>query len=49
MKRQIQAAVQAWKLWNDDTRSGSLAAVVVAIAFIGPVVYQLWKFNRASR
>jgi len=49
MKQQVQAARQAWRLWNDDTRSGSLAAVVLVIVFIGPVAYQLWKFNRASR
>ena len=48
MKKQVEAARQAWKLWNDDTRSGSLAAVVLVIVFIGPVAYQLWKFKRAA-
>ena len=48
MRKQVDAARQAWRLWNDDTRSGSLAAVVLVIVFLGPVVYQLWKFKRAA-
>lgn len=48
MRQRVEAARQAWKLWNDDTRSGSLAAVVLVIVFLGPVVYQLWKFKRAA-
>lgn len=48
MRQRVEAARQAWKLWNDDTRSGSLAAVVLVIVFLGPVVYQLWKLKRAA-
>lgn len=47
--RQIVEAIQhAAQLWQDETKVGSIAAVVLVAAFVGWPAYRLWKASRGG-
>lgn len=48
MRREIGAARAAYQLWRDDSTTGTVAASVLVIGFIGWPLYQLWRANRAA-
>lgn len=44
--REIAYLKRAWELFQTDDRRDTLLAVVIAVAVIGPIAYQIWKRNR---
>jgi hypothetical protein len=49
MSQHVEAARHAWRLWNDETVVGSIAALVLVAVFFGPVLRRVWRYHRATR
>lgn len=43
MKREVEAVRAAYRLWNDDTRIGTIIAVVLVVVFLGWPLFRYWR------
>jgi uncharacterized membrane protein YciS (DUF1049 family) len=48
MSREGEAVRLAYGLWRSESRLGTLVAVVLVVAFVGPAVLRFWRANRAA-
>lgn len=43
MKREVEAARAAYRLWDDDSTLGTVAAVLLVVVFLGWPLFQYWR------
>jgi len=48
MKPQVEAAKAARRLWRTEGRVGSVAAVLLVVAFFGWPLYRFWRTSRGD-
>lgn len=48
MKKQVEAARAAHRLWKSDSRLGTFAAVVLLLAFVGWPLFRFWRASRSG-
>jgi hypothetical protein len=48
MKKEVEAARAAYRLWNDETTIGTVAAIVLVVAFLGWPLFQAWRSSRTG-
>lgn len=48
-KQSVEAVQEARRLWGDDTTSGTVAAVILLVIFVGWPLYRLRKATRGGR
>lgn len=48
MRREIEAARTAYRLWSDETLVGSIAAVGVLVVVAGIPAVRLWQASRSG-
>jgi hypothetical protein len=39
---------QAWGMFQTDDRRETVAAALIVVIVVGPIVYQIWKARRAG-
>lgn len=48
MRQQAEAARAAYRLWKSESRAGTVAAVVLVVAFLGWPLFQYWRASRGG-
>jgi hypothetical protein len=43
MKREVEAARAAYRLWDDDSTAGTVAAVLLVVVFLGWPLFRYWR------
>jgi hypothetical protein len=48
VRREVEAARTAYRLWSDETLVGSVAAVAVVAVVVGVPAARLWRASRSG-
>jgi hypothetical protein len=43
MSAHMEATRAAYRLWRDDSRIGTVAAIILVVLFVGWPLYRIWK------
>jgi hypothetical protein len=48
MKREVETARAAYRLWDDDSTAGTVAAVLLVVVFFAWPLYRFWNTSRGG-